>query len=282
MRRYTRPAQYLALLSAAIAMVAVVGSLYGVPVLMRMSPRYLPMALSSSLTFLILAAGILALRPEEGLMRIVISRSTGGVMARRLLPVGFLLPVALGYIRLNGQRLGWYGTELASASFALSGMVLATLFIWWVADAIYRIDHKRYRAEKQIDVQYAISRLLSRSARLQDVAPLVLRRICQTLDWDVGFFWMPGPDEQTLYLRGDWYHANSELQDYAKRSRQFVLPKGIGISGRAWEMEEALWLPDGVTDLNLRDFPRVPLAVRRSSRGLCDSGHGRRKFTGRP
>jgi PAS domain S-box-containing protein len=48
---------------------------------------------------------------------------------------------------------------------------------------------ERKRAELHQQVQFATTRGLAESATLTDAAPVVLRAICQTLDWDHGEFW---------------------------------------------------------------------------------------------
>ena len=63
----TRPAQFLALLIASVAALAFVGYLYGVQSLTGVA-AYIPMALHTALTFLVLSTGLLCARPERGMM----------------------------------------------------------------------------------------------------------------------------------------------------------------------------------------------------------------------
>ena len=51
-------------------------------------------------------------RPDRGLLAVVTSDHVGGVMARWLLPGPvILLPIAIAWPRLQGERLGWYGAS---------------------------------------------------------------------------------------------------------------------------------------------------------------------------
>lgn len=53
-----------------------------------------------------------ARRPRRPLMALVLSEGLGGVMARRLVPAAIVIPLLLDWLRLEGQRLGFYGTEV--------------------------------------------------------------------------------------------------------------------------------------------------------------------------
>jgi two-component system, sensor histidine kinase and response regulator len=94
-RRRYRPAQVLALATAALALTSVLGYVYGVGELYGVA-RHIPMALPTALGFLVLSVGTLCARPDQGLMRVVTSDEAGGVLARRLLPAAILIPAGLG------------------------------------------------------------------------------------------------------------------------------------------------------------------------------------------
>src|SRR6185369_8896454 len=88
------------------------------------------MAINTAVAFIILAAGILCTRPEGGLMALLLSKSTGGVLIRRVLPAAMVVPLILGWLRLQGQWANWYGTETGAALFALSHSLLFGALIW--------------------------------------------------------------------------------------------------------------------------------------------------------
>ncbi len=97
-------------LAGSVGVVAVVGYLYSAVSLYQIA-SYTSMSLPTSLSIVAASAGILFARPRADLMRIVLSSGTGGVMARRLIPIGFIAPVALGWLWLTGQSVGYYGAE---------------------------------------------------------------------------------------------------------------------------------------------------------------------------
>lgn len=144
-RRWLWLAQALLLAAMAVGLLALVGYLYGVSSLYSMG-GFNSVALHTAVTFLVLGAGILCLRPDEGLLGLLTSNSMGGHVARRLVPVAILMPLFLGWLRLTGQRAGLYDMEFGLALFALSNVVLFTVVIFWNAAALRRADQERLQA----------------------------------------------------------------------------------------------------------------------------------------
>ena len=79
---------------------------------------------------LLLSIGILCARPDRGLTAVVMSDDAGGVLARRLLPAAVLIPPVLGWLRLGGEKAGWYSTELGLALSIVLNVLLFTALIW--------------------------------------------------------------------------------------------------------------------------------------------------------
>lgn len=146
-------AQLLILVSLAASLLAIVGYTYGVTSFYGVT-SYIPMALHTALTFVVLSAGLLCLRPDRGLMAIVTSDSAGGVVVRRLLPAAILVQIAVGWLRLIGQQAGLYGTELGVALMVVSSTVVLTVLIAWSASLLHRSDTERRRAEEELRQAY--------------------------------------------------------------------------------------------------------------------------------
>src|SRR5689334_14357709 len=60
----------------------------------------------------------------------------------------------------------------------------------WLFSAFARDISERRRAERRRAAQYAVTRILSEAATLQDAAPDILRAIGEALDWQMGLLWM--------------------------------------------------------------------------------------------
>lgn len=141
-RRFTGAFQALALLAGLIGWLGFSRYLYGGPALLP----YANMAAHTAATFLILGASILCTRTDGGLMALLISDTAGGVVARRLVPFALVIPIVLGWLRLEGQRMGWYGTEEGVALLALSNIVVFGALIWANAAGLHRSESERKQA----------------------------------------------------------------------------------------------------------------------------------------
>lgn len=136
------PFQWLTIAAVCASLLAILGYAYGARYLYGVG-SFIPMALHTALSFAALLLGVLYARPARGFMEIVTSYSAGGAMARRLLPAAILLPAALGWLRLTGERMGFYNGEVGVALFVVSVMLVFSILIWWNARALFRTDIER-------------------------------------------------------------------------------------------------------------------------------------------
>jgi len=130
-------AQFLALGTALVSLLALMGYAYGVRGLYQVLP-FTSVAMHTAISLAVLSAGVFFARPRDGLMEIVTNHGAGGAVARRLLPAALLVPFLLGWLRLQGQRLGLFGTEFGLALFALSNIIIFSVLIWWHAGRLHR------------------------------------------------------------------------------------------------------------------------------------------------
>ncbi|MCC6746801.1 MAG: PAS domain S-box protein [Deltaproteobacteria bacterium] len=156
--RGKRPAQWLALLSALVALVAGVGYLYRVPALYAIGGNTW-VAPHTVLGLLLLSVGILLARPGAGLVGPLLAEADGARFARRVLPAVVVLPIALGWLHLLGQRGGLYETDFGLALFTVANVACLASLAWWAAAAVIRVELERGRAltdlaasEKGLDI----------------------------------------------------------------------------------------------------------------------------------
>jgi len=159
--------QILALFAMLISLLAFIGYLYGVHSFYGFGADVY-VSLHSAITFFLLCLGILAARPDRGLMAIVSNNGVGGILARRLLPAAIALPIVLGGLVLIGHRRGWYDTEFRlSLLVGLCSLVFGVL-IWWDAASLRSIDSDRQRAE------FSLRRYTQRLQNLLEVGRVIL------------------------------------------------------------------------------------------------------------
>ncbi|HVF22223.1 MAG TPA: GAF domain-containing sensor histidine kinase, partial [Pyrinomonadaceae bacterium] len=120
---------------------------------------YFTIALHTVVAFLSLCAAILFARPERGLVAILLGKSPGSVVARRMWPA-LLIVVLLGWLRVAGRAAGWFGAGFGTAMFVLTILLLLVFLIWWTAVSLNRTDRERRIAEKRLDVLVRVSELI--------------------------------------------------------------------------------------------------------------------------
>jgi len=130
-----------------LAFLAFLGYLYHERFLYGVGP-YTPMALHSALTLMLVGAGALALDPAKGLMSVINSHQAGGYMLRRVLPGVFVILPAIGWIRLYGERQGWYGSDMGVAIFATTATVTLAALLWGTAHRMNEADQARRQSDR--------------------------------------------------------------------------------------------------------------------------------------
>jgi methyl-accepting chemotaxis protein len=171
-RRKRWPAEFLALLVALVAVLGIVGYLYGVHQLVRVS-QFKPISLPSALAFLVLALALMAARPERGLMAIVTTDNAGGMLARRLLPTTLLVPALLGWLWMMGERASLFTMEVGAALLVMANIVFFLALLWWNAGLLVRMDAERLGAQEALQrAHHALEKRVEE--RTADLAQMVL------------------------------------------------------------------------------------------------------------
>ncbi|OGC79928.1 MAG: hypothetical protein A2145_05370, partial [candidate division Zixibacteria bacterium RBG_16_40_9] len=140
--------QFLTLSAGIIGLLNFMGYLYGVKSLYGVA-SYTQMALHTAIAFICLSVALLLARPEQGLMALITDRTTGGLIVRRLLPAAFGVPFLIGWLRLQGQKAGFYGTEFGLVLFTIVTVIVLNLIIFWNASLLSKADSKRKKAEEE-------------------------------------------------------------------------------------------------------------------------------------
>jgi signal transduction histidine kinase/ActR/RegA family two-component response regulator len=159
--------QALAAITGLSSVFAIIGYLYGVPVLYG-SIEYTSMALHTGAGFLIGALSILFCRPDLGLMSVLTNPYPGGWLARKLVPVAALVPTSLGAVCIHSGLFS-NDVRLKIASLVVSQMVLFMGLVWVLAFVLNRSE-----SEKEI-AQEALARsekLLQQSQKMEAIGLL--------------------------------------------------------------------------------------------------------------
>jgi PAS domain-containing protein len=132
-----------------LSFLALLGYLYGAP------PLYQPfapvsVAVNSTLAFLTLFIGLMALREDLGWIALIRSPGAGGSLVRWLMPVVVVLPPLIGWFRLHGQEQGYFDLRVGVSLFAAANVIIIATLLYVAARHADRLDAKRFAGEAKI------------------------------------------------------------------------------------------------------------------------------------
>lgn len=141
------PSEWLAISSAFIAYLILLGHLYHVPAILTFhSPT--SAAATTAVLVLALSGGMLAARANRGMMSVLTSGAAGGVMARRLVPAALLIPPILGWLTALQPWVTSHDAAMSRALWVWSVVVIFTTLIWKNAALLNRVDAERVSGER--------------------------------------------------------------------------------------------------------------------------------------
>lgn len=155
-RKGFRTTELFALTVVGLSLLALIGYAYQIQWLYGVA-SFIPMALHTALLFHLLAWGTLFARPEAGCMALVTSPGLAGTLIRRLFPGMVLTFVLLGWLRLAGERRGWYDSELGVALNSVATIIIFGGLIWWSARSLHRAETQRQRTEAERERFFTLS-----------------------------------------------------------------------------------------------------------------------------
>lgn len=127
-RRLAVAAQLLASAICVVATLELLGYVFSAPGLYQVLP-FSTVAMHTALTFLVLGAGLVAARPRVGWVRHLVLDTPTAAMGRRLMLATALVLPLIGWLRLEGQRRGLYGTEFGLAITIAAAMLIIAILI---------------------------------------------------------------------------------------------------------------------------------------------------------
>jgi PAS domain S-box-containing protein len=131
---------------------------------------------------------------------------------------------------------------------------------------VFRDVTERQIAARRRDAQYAVTQLLAEASSLEEVAPALLRTICESLDWEVGAFWSVEESAQALRCIELWHAAEAKVAAFTALSKASAFTRGVGLPGRVWATGKPVWIPDVMQD---ESSPRGQAAAGDGLRTAC-------------
>jgi PAS domain S-box-containing protein len=127
-----------------------------------------------------------------------------------------------------------FPAELAVTRITSNGQPIYTAHVRDIA--------ARHDTERRRSARLAVTQLLAESVSLAEAAPRLLRAVCEGLGWDVGALWTQAEGEEVLRCNSLWQSPAVRVDQFATASYNLVLPRGVGLAGRAWQSRQPLWI----------------------------------------
>ena len=148
-RRGNMPGQILAMTVGFLGVLGLLGYIYYLPEFVGYAV-HTHMAAHGAVTFIALSIGVLALKPDEGIMGVITGAGPGGFMARRLLPAAVGMPVVIGWLTTEGESLGLYGNQFGEVIAAAAYIAFALVLVWRTGRSLNKLDIERKRVSHEL------------------------------------------------------------------------------------------------------------------------------------
>ena len=140
-----RAAQCLLLTTLLIPLLVIVGYVYDSAVIYRYD-GLVSMAPHTALVFILASIGMLCARNDFELMEPIRGRRIGGLLAKTSLPGLIAVPVILGWLLLQGERMEFYGLGSGVAVFVVLTVGMFGRVVWYSARKLNDVDRQREEA----------------------------------------------------------------------------------------------------------------------------------------
>jgi signal transduction histidine kinase len=148
-RRIRVASDGLVMSGAAIALLALVAHLFGSQAQYPFA-SFDPMALSTAIVGIAVSVALVLDRGDRGLGQLLGSNATGGVMARRIIPVLLVAPMLIARLALVGVEAGTFDAGFAAALSVLASVVILVAVLVRSAQVVDRLDTIQRGNEAQI------------------------------------------------------------------------------------------------------------------------------------
>lgn len=111
----------------------------------------------------------------------------------------------------------------------------------------------------QLQLQYAVTRVLAESATLGEATPRLLQTICEQAEWDLGELWLVDRGTNVIRCIAHWSRLAGKFTEFEQSAESWVFAPGLGLPGQVWSSGQPLWMSDVVYD---KSFLRSHLAER--------------------
>lgn len=101
----------------------------------------------TAILMVLLGTAVLLLEPDRGIAEVLCSAEAGGWFARRIVPFTILLPLVAGWMRLQGQRFGWYGLEFGLALYCTALVTCLVTLLMVSARSLNELHRRKHHSD---------------------------------------------------------------------------------------------------------------------------------------
>jgi PAS domain S-box-containing protein len=123
---------------------------------------------------------------------------------------------------------------------------------------VFRDASELRRADQHRNARLAVTNVLNDAEPVTDGESGVLRAVCKSLAWDVGFVWIVNDQGTALECRRSWHRPEVPVAGFETATCNRTFEKGHGLPGRVWQSGKPAWIVNIKEDTN---FPRLASAV---------------------
>ncbi|MBI2844224.1 MAG: ATP-binding protein [Armatimonadetes bacterium] len=147
--RRPRIVSYLGLVVCVIVLIPAVGFLYGI------NPFYgkahvTGIAWPTVVALLALGSGLVLARSDSGPVMMLLRRDAGGALLRQLLPGAVLIPLALGFLHVQGEYRNLYSGAMGAGILVLALILVFSGMLWRSAVRLSRAASAQGEAEEEL------------------------------------------------------------------------------------------------------------------------------------
>jgi signal transduction histidine kinase len=139
----------LALMIFALGLLQFNAYIFGISELYK-SWSFTQMSFSASVLYMVLALGIIAQSKNGGFLAVFLENTKTGKVALRQLVTVFLLLICVSWLRVQGQNLGFYPTEIGVSLVVVVSFLIVATVLWEGSRVIGKAEKKQLALTLQV------------------------------------------------------------------------------------------------------------------------------------
>jgi adenylate cyclase len=103
---------------------------------------------------------------------------------------------------------------------------------------------ERRKVAMETNLLLEATQAISKSDDFESAIDMVLKLICETIEWNLGEAWIPSSDGKVLKSALGRYASDLRFSEFRRISWQLTFESGVGMPGRIWLFQNPEWIDD--------------------------------------